>query len=75
MLTLDLTNAPRWHDVAPGVRVQLRPLTTALMVATRSDPAVEAVPEEASDEERAVAFANGRPAKAACGSARSTRWT
>ena len=45
MLTLDLTNAPRWHDLAPGVRVQLRPLTTALMVATRSDPAVEAVPE------------------------------
>jgi hypothetical protein len=57
MLTLDLTNAPRWHDLVPGVRVQLRPLTTALMVATRSDPAVEAVPEEASDEERAVAFA------------------
>ena len=57
MLTLGLTNAPRWHDLAPGVRVQLRPLTTALMVATRSDPAVEAVPEEAPDEERAVAFA------------------
>ena len=52
MLTLDLTNAPRWHDLASGVRVQLRPLTTALMVATRSDPAVEAVPENASDEER-----------------------
>src|SRR6056297_2599882 len=47
MLTLDLTNAPRWHDLAPGVRVQLRPLTTALMVATRSDPAVGAVPEDA----------------------------
>ena len=59
MLTLDLTNAPRWHDLAPGVRVQLRPLTTALMVATRSDPAVEAVPEEASDEERAVAIRQG----------------
>ena len=57
MLTLDLKNAPRWHDLAPGVRVQLRPLTTALMVATRSDPGVEAVPEDASDEERAVAFA------------------
>ena len=57
MLSLDLTNEPRWHDLAPGVRVQLRPLTTALMVATRSDPVVEAVPEEASDEERAVAFA------------------
>ena len=38
MLTLDLTNAPRWHDLAPGVRVQLRPLTTALMVATRRRP-------------------------------------
>ena len=57
MLTLDLTNAPRWHDLVPGVRMQLRPLTTALMVATRSDPAVEAVPGNASDEERAVAFA------------------
>mgnify|MGYP006057965991 CR=1 FL=1 len=57
MLTHDLTNAPRWHDLTPGVRVQLRPLTTALMVATRSDPAVEGVPEDASDEERAVAFA------------------
>ncbi len=57
MLTLDLTNEPRWHDLAPGVRVQLHPLTTALMVATRSDPAVEALPEDASDEERAVAFA------------------
>ena len=57
MITLDLTNAPQWYDLAPGVRGQLRPLTTALMVATRSDPAVEAVPEGASDEERAVAFA------------------
>ena len=57
MLTLDLSNEPRWHELAPGVRVQLRPLTTALMVATQSDPVVEAVPEEASDEERAVAFA------------------
>ena len=57
MLTLDLTNAPRWHDLAPEVRVQLRPLTTALMVATRSDPVVESLSEDASDEERAVAFA------------------
>ncbi|MGS4948048.1 hypothetical protein ACVDG3_21475 [Meridianimarinicoccus sp. RP-17] len=57
MLTLDLTNDPRWHELAPGVRVQLRPLTTALMVATRSDPEVENLPGAASDEERAVAFA------------------
>jgi hypothetical protein len=57
MITLDLTNQPRWHDLVPGVRVQLRPLTTALMVATRSDPELEALPEDASDEERAVVFA------------------
>ncbi|MGR3250197.1 MAG: hypothetical protein ACU0DP_19205 [Thalassococcus profundi] len=57
MLILDLSNEPRWHELAPGVRVQLRPLTTALMVATRSDPDVEAVPDETSDEERALIFA------------------
>ncbi|PPB79420.1 hypothetical protein LV82_02899 [Albidovulum inexpectatum] len=57
MRKIDLSNEPTWLDLGHGVRVQLRPLTTALMVATRSDPAVEAVPDEASDEERAVAFA------------------
>lgn len=57
MLTLDLSNEPRWHDLAPGVRVQLRPLTTALMVATRSDPDVETVPDPTSDETRALIFA------------------
>jgi hypothetical protein len=57
MLTLNLTDTPRWHDLAPGVRVQLRPLTTALMVASRADPDVENLPEAASDEERALVFA------------------
>ena len=57
MLTLDLTNAPRWHDLVPGVRVQLRPLTTALMVATRSDAALAAITDDVSDEERALGFA------------------
>ncbi|MDB6179143.1 hypothetical protein PAF17_16755 [Paracoccus sp. Z330] len=57
MLTLDLSNEPRWHDLAPGVRVRLRPLTTALMVATRSGPEVEAVSGDTSDEIRALIFA------------------
>lgn len=57
MLKLDLSNEPRWHDLAPGVRVQLRPLTTALMVAARNDPAVQDLPEDAGDEESALAFA------------------
>ncbi len=41
MLTLDLTNAPRWIELIPGLRVRLRPLTTALMVAARADPALD----------------------------------
>ena len=46
MLTLDLTNAPRWVDLIPGLRVQLRPLTTALMVTARADPALDLVAVE-----------------------------
>jgi len=57
MLKLDLSNEPAWLDLGHGVRVQLRPLTTALMVAARNDPAVQNLPEDAGDEERALAFA------------------
>lgn len=49
------------------MRVQLRPLTTALMVTTRADPEVEAVPENASDEERAMAFAKALARRAVLG--------
>ena len=42
MLRLDLTSEPRWLDLGHGVRLRAAPLTTALMVAARSDPAVEA---------------------------------
>ena len=44
MLKLDLTAEPRWLDLGHGVRLRVAPLTTALMVAARSDPAVEALP-------------------------------
>ena len=57
MITLDLTNAPRWLDLLPGVRLKLRPLTTALMVSARVDPVIEALPSEASTEELALAMA------------------
>jgi hypothetical protein len=39
------------------VRVKLRPLTTALMVAARSDPAIADLPKEARTEEAALAMA------------------
>ena len=57
MLTLDLTNAPQWCDLIPGVRVKLRPLTTALMVSARGDPAVADLPEGVATEEAALAMA------------------
>ena len=57
MLTLDLTHEPRWLDLLPGVRLKLRPLTTALMVAARADAGVEALPPEASTEDLALAMA------------------
>lgn len=49
MLTLDLTNEPRWVDLIPGLRVRLRPLTTALMVAARADPALDVAAAEGED--------------------------
>jgi hypothetical protein len=57
MLRLNLDSEPRWLDLGHGVRLRVAPLTTALMVAARSDPAIEGLPATASDEARALAFA------------------
>jgi len=57
MLVLSLTSTPTWCNLITGVRVQLRPLTTSLMVAARADPAIQDLATGASDDERAVAFA------------------
>ena len=57
MLRLDLASEPRWLDLGHGVRLRVAPLSTALMVSARSDPFVEALPDTASDEERALVFA------------------
>jgi len=57
MLKLNLSNEPAWLDLGHGVRVRLLPLTTALMVAARNDPAISDLSEEAGDEESALVFA------------------
>ncbi|MFO1046317.1 MAG: hypothetical protein U1E52_00205 [Geminicoccaceae bacterium] len=57
MIRLGLISEPRWLDLGHGVRLHVDPLTTALMVASRSDAAIEALPGTASDEERALVFA------------------
>ena len=57
MIRLDLSREPRWLDLGHGVRVHVGPLATSLMAAARSDPAVTALPEGASNETIAVAMA------------------
>jgi hypothetical protein len=57
MLTLDLSNAPRWLELLPGLRLKLRPLGTALMVAARADPEVEALPPDAGTDALGLAMA------------------
>ncbi len=57
MLKLDFKNEPDWLDLGHGVRVFLAPLTTAMMVAARSDPSIVVLPEGATDEESALVFA------------------
>jgi hypothetical protein len=57
MIRLNLTAAPAWLTLAPGLRLQVAPLTTALMVSARADPAIEALPVTATQEELALAMA------------------
>ena len=57
MIRINLSPEPQWLDLGHGVRLRLLPLTTALMVATRSDPAVQALEADASNDSRAAIFA------------------
>jgi len=57
MLKLNLSNEPAWLDLGHDVRLRLLPLTTALMVAARNDPAISDLPEDTGDEESALVFA------------------
>ena len=57
MIRLDLSREPRWLDLGHDVRLRVAPLTTSLMAAARSDAAVTALAEGASNETIAVAMA------------------
>ena len=67
MIRLRLSPDPQWLDLGHGVRLQLLPLTTALMVATRSDPAVQALDADASNDSRAAVFAAALARRAVIG--------
>ncbi|WP_323033638.1 hypothetical protein [Paracoccus sp. (in: a-proteobacteria)] len=57
MIRLNLTASPEWLELAPGLRLLVAPLTTALMVSARVDPAIEFLPEGATQEKLALAMA------------------
>jgi hypothetical protein len=57
MIRLDLSSKPHWLDLGVGLRLHVLPVTTAIMVAARNDPAVEALPEDASQEQMALVMA------------------
>lgn len=38
MLKLNLSSDPRWVDLAGSVRIKVRPLSSAMMLAARSEP-------------------------------------
>lgn len=56
MLRLNIAQEPEWLELGHGVRVKVPPLTTAIMIAARNDPAVRDLPDDAGDEERSLVF-------------------
>jgi len=57
MIRLNLSNRPEWLDLLPSLRVLVAPLTTALMVSARADPAIDGLTETSSQEDMALAMA------------------
>ena len=50
MLRLNLSTEPRWLDLGHGVRLLVEPLTTAIMLAARSDPTIVAAAANAESD-------------------------
>ncbi len=57
MLKLTLHREPQWLAMPMGVRLKVHPLTTAIMVAARTDQSVRSIALGTPDDTIAVAFA------------------
>ena len=53
MLRLRLSTEPEWLDLGHGLRLFVEPLTTAVMLAARSDPAIMAATQNQEIEDSA----------------------
>ena len=58
MIKLNLDRKPKWLDLGIGVRLLLAPMSTALMIAARSDDEVQNLPATATNDERGMTFAH-----------------
>ncbi|SEO15619.1 hypothetical protein SAMN04489859_103923 [Paracoccus alcaliphilus] len=57
MIRLNLSTAPRWIDLLPGLRLEVAPVTTAIMASARSDASLDNLDPDAPKEVLAVAMA------------------
>lgn len=57
MIRLNLSTDPKWIDLLPGVRLQIAPVTTAVMASARADASLDSLNPEAPKEVLAVAMA------------------
>ena len=51
MLRLNITATPEWLTLAPGLRLHMAPLSTAIMLAARAELAATDIPADASNDE------------------------
>lgn len=57
MIRLNLSASARWVDLAPGLRLHVLPVTTAVMASARADSAMDDLSPDAPREVLAVAMA------------------
>ena len=57
MIRLNLTASPEWLELASGMRLLVAPVTPMLMVSARPEPAIETMPEGATQVELALTMA------------------
>jgi len=57
MIHLDMKAGPWWLELGRGVRVQVMPASTSLMIAARGEPELRDLPGDAGDEQAGYVFA------------------
>jgi hypothetical protein len=56
MLRLNLSRAPHWLDLVSGIRVKVRPISTAIFSAASTSPGMLALPADTHTDARFVAL-------------------